>query len=147
KKDTFKVNKDFDFDSLLDEPQDSKGKFNNDLDFDTNKMSQMSMKPIINSNNSRRMRSARKFLEENNDMDFTSQKNMSVNPSMGSGSNYHFGGNSGGSSFQPSFNQPSMGRRGNDNMMIGDSNYGIGRTEDKPNGNSVLFGMASRRRK
>lgn len=165
KNEGYKPKTDFDFDSLLDEqPQDGKNQYTNDLDFETNKISQ---KPLNqNANNGSRMRSARRFLEENNDMDFGIQKSKStipdLNQGMGSGSNYHFGRNNEFQGFTGGMYQPQgsnlrmgasefdFGRRGqvNDNMMIGGSDYGI-RNDNKgiSSGSTGLFGSSSRRRK
>lgn len=163
-----KINNDFDFDSLVDEPpSEGKNQYANDLDFESNKMSQKPLKPNINNGN--RMRSARKFLEENNDMDFGINKSKSVMPEINQGSNsgasnYHFGVNSEFQGFTGGVYQPQgfnhriggsefdFGRRGqnnsNNDMMIGDNNYGA-RNDNKGinSGSTGLFGTSSRRRK
>ena len=165
KDDGFQFGTDLDFD--INPSQNGGGNFVNDLDFGPS-----SDKPLKEkTTNSRRERSARRFLE-NNDAVFGGPSSMATNNTKSnnpiSGSQFQFenrdyrlkgnddilGGGFG------NFNKPSSNsiigasdfpsRRGggkarfdeSDNMMVGDNNFGYTKKKSE---NTVLFGMESRR--
>lgn len=150
-KDEIQFGGDLDFDLT---PQQNNSGFSNGLDFGANANVNLKEK---STNNSRR-RSARKFLEENDNMVFANKGSTSNNNPASSSSNldYQFNNrdndifnnysHSNPRSFGSDFgSRRAMGGVSSGNMMVGDSSYGGNKGGMKKSENSVLFGMESRR--
>lgn len=163
KTDEYNFGAELDYDLNPVSSSNTNNQYSNGLDFGPTSETRLK-NPTQNSN---KRRSARRFLEENNDI-FSGSSNVNNN-SPPKGPQFQFGNNDfrgiGGNDDFGSFNynKPSsnssntnnfggefVSRRGgkstfmDDNMMVGDNNYGFNKKRSE-NSNSVLFGMESRR--